>query len=234
MRSAGNEVLVGQTEHSYTYAEPPRQGVGKAVRVEATGKAARAAELRARHARVAATLAALKQVAEGGVSPPSTAAAAPAASLLTPAPHYVSLPMRIAVDAPVDKVWARVGKYCDIGEWGFPGCTLLSGKDGELGAVRSIGTEVLVGQTHWSYIYAQPLRTGGAYTLYHGTLEARPLDPARTTLFYTLLWDNSSEPDEAARAKDLDRRRTLFEGFLRTMKLLCEGGTLPQGALAPR
>ncbi len=139
----------------------------------------------------------------------------------------------MVVDAPVDKVWARVGKYRDIGEWGFPGCTLLSGSDGALGTVRSIGTEVLVGRTQWSYTYAQPLRLGGAYSMYHGTLEARPLGSGRTTLFYTLLWDGSAEPDERKRQDDLNRRRTLFEGFLRNMKTLAEGGTLPPGALAP-
>ncbi len=225
VRSAGSEVLVGETEHSYTYAQPPRQGLAYAL---PHGTLA-AEAVTASTTRLLST-----SVQDDSVLPDEAARAAELQARHARAPRYVSLPMRIVVDAPVDKVWVRVGKYCDIGEWGFPGCTLLSGKDGELGTVRSIGTEVLVGQTRWSYTYAQPLRTGGAYTLYHGTLEARPLDPARTTLFYTLLWDNSSEPDEAARAKDLDRRRTLFEGFLRNMKTLAEGGTVPPGALGPR
>src|SRR6202789_4730305 len=92
-----------------------------------------------------------------------------------PSPHYVSIPMSIEVNAPVDKVWARIGKYCDIGEWGIPGCTIISGTDGEFGVVRSIGNEVLVGKTQYSYVYTQPLRTAGAYIMYHGTLEARAL-----------------------------------------------------------
>jgi hypothetical protein len=73
--------------------------------------------------------------------------------------------MDIEVNAPVDKVWARVGKYCDIGEWGFPGCIITSGKDGDFGAVRTIGNEVLVGKTKYSYVYPQPLRTSGAVHL---------------------------------------------------------------------
>ena len=58
--------------------------------------------------------------------------------------------MTIDVNASVDKVWARIGKYCDIGEWGIPGCTILSG-NGDVGTVRSIGNEILVGKTQYSY-----------------------------------------------------------------------------------
>ena len=36
--------------------------------------------------------------------------------------------MSIVVNAPIDKVWGRVGKYRDIGEWAFQSCDLLSGK----------------------------------------------------------------------------------------------------------
>jgi hypothetical protein len=62
-----------------------------------------------------------------------------------------------------EKVWVRVGKYCDIGEWGFRSCALISGKEGEIGAVRTIGHSVIVGQTRYSYTYTQPLRATGLY-----------------------------------------------------------------------
>src|ERR1700761_8519920 len=105
---------------------------------------------------------------------PAVAPAAPAqAPLQVPNPHYVSIPMSIDVNAPVDKVWARIGKYCDIGEWGIPGCTILSG-NGDFGTVRSIGNEILVAKTQYSYTYTQPVRDGVTYNLYHGTLEAVP------------------------------------------------------------
>ena len=56
---------------------------------------------------------------------PAVAPSAPAqAPLQIPNPHYVSIPMSIDVNAPVDKVWARVGKYCDIGEWSGIPCTI--------------------------------------------------------------------------------------------------------------
>lgn len=144
----------------------------------------------------------------------------------TPNPHYVTVPMQIDVNAPVDAVWARIGKYCDIGEWGIPGCKILSG-DGDFGTVRSIGDEILVAKTQYSYTYAQPVREGVKYNFYHGTLEARALTPSTTRIFYTLLFDNSGLPDDAAREKDMTNRRTRFTKFLQNMKTLSEGGTLP-------
>jgi len=160
-------------------------------------------------------------------APAATPAARPApAPMQIPNPHYVSVPLSIEVNAPVDKVWARIGKYCDIGEWGIPGCTLLSG-DGDFGTVRSIGNEILVGKTQYSYTYTQPVRVGPVYNMYHGTLEAVPMGANKTTIKYTLFFDNSMLADDAARAKDIENRRTRFGKMLENMKVLAEGGTLP-------
>lgn len=150
------------------------------------------------------------------------------APLLVPNPHYTSIHMTIDVNAPVDRVWARVGKYCDIGEWGgFNGCTILSGTDGEVGVVRSVGSEVMVAKTQYSYTYSQPVRATGFYNMYHGTLEARALTPITTQLHYTLFFDNSNLADDTARETDSNNRRTRFTGMLQNMKILAEGGTLP-------
>jgi hypothetical protein len=124
-------------------------------------------------------------------------------------------------------VWKRVGKYCDIGEWLQVPCTLLSGNDGEIGTVRSIGNEILVGKTELSYTYTQPVREGRPYILYHGTLEARPVTAKTSKLVYTLVFDNSVLPDDAAREKDIAQRRMRFTQALENMKILAEGGTLP-------
>jgi len=151
-----------------------------------------------------------------------------AAPLLVPNPHYASVHMVVDVNAPVDRVWARVGKYCDIGEWGgFAGCTIVSGTDGEVGVVRSVASEIMVAKTQYSYTYAQPVRTSGFYNMYHGTLEARAVSPTTSQLHYTLLFDNSNLADDAARETDITNRRTRFTGFLQNMKILAEGGTLP-------
>ncbi len=169
---------------------------------------------------------------------PATPAARPApAPLLVPDPHYISLPMSIDVNAPVDKVWARVGGYCAIGEWLNPGptntCKILSGTDGEFGAVRSVGNEVLVGKTKYSYTYTQPVRVGVPFNMYHGTLEAVPLTATTSRLYYTLFYDNSMLADDAARAADLISRRARFTQALANMKILAEGGTLPPTPTRP-
>ena len=191
--------------------------------------AARKRDEEARRARVSEWLKNMKVLAEGGKLPPKPAGSLRPPTtrpLLNPNPHYASLPMSIVVDVRFEKVWARVGKYCDIGEWGFRSCDLISGKQGEIGAVRTIGHSVIVGQTHYSYTYTQPLRATRIYPMYHGTLEARPLGSGRTTLYYTLVWDSSTQPDDAWRQKQVEAYRLLFEKMLRNMKKLAEGGTL--------
>jgi hypothetical protein len=70
--------------------------------------------------------------------------------------------------------------------------------------------------------------------MYHGTLAARPLVSSRTTLYYTLVWDSSTQPDDAARQKQVETYRLLFEKMLRNMKKLAEGGVLtPEDKQAP-
>jgi hypothetical protein len=142
-------------------------------------------------------------------------------------PTYASIALEITVNRPAAEVWKRIGKYCDIGEWFQIPCTITSGKDGEFGAVRSVGSEILVGKTELSYTYTQPVREGRPYNLYHGTLEARPLTATTSKLFYTLVFDNSMLPDDAARERDKAQRTAQFTRALENMKTLAEGGTLP-------
>jgi hypothetical protein len=171
---------------------------------------------------------ALAIVCLGGAAGAQTPAA-PAAQVSTAAaaPTYVTIPLEITVDRPAAEVWARVGKYCDIGEWLRIPCTITSGTDGEIGAVRSVVNEVLVGRTELSYTYTQPVREGRPYDLYHGTLEARPLTATTSKLIYTLVYDNSMLEDDAARERDRARRAAQFTTALENMKILAEGGTLP-------
>jgi hypothetical protein len=261
VRSIVSEVLVGQTQYSYTYAQAPRKdtpyplphGTLAADALTPTttrltyamvrddsmlaDDEERQKDIAARHARLTAWLKNMKVLAEGGKLPPKPAGnlRPPVATpFLNPNPHYDSLPMSIVVNAPVEKVWARIGKYCDIGEWGFRSCDLISGKEGEIGSVRTIGHSIIVGQTKYSYTYTQPLRATGLYPMYHGTLEARPLESSRTILYYTLVWDSSTQPDEAARQRQVQTYRMLFEKMLRNMKKLAEGGALtPEDKQAP-
>jgi hypothetical protein len=154
-------------------------------------------------------------------------AQAPAPPLAIPNPNYAVIPLEITVNRPAAEVWKRIGKYCDIGEWFQIPCTITSGKDGEVGAVRSVANEILVGRTELSYTYTQPVREGRPYNLYHGTLEARPVTANTSKLVYTLIYDNSMLADDAARDRDKAQRTTQFTRALENMKVLAEGGTLP-------
>src|SRR5580693_119061 len=169
----------------------------------------------------------LAHVASAQTPPPSQPASADAVSIVVANPTYISIPLEITVNRPAAEVWKRVGKYCDIGEWFRIPCTITSGKDGEFGAVRSIGGEILVGKTELSYTYTQTVRADRPYNLYHGTLEARPVTATTSKLVYTLMFDNSMLADDAAREKDIAQRRTRFTQALENMKILAEGGTLP-------
>jgi Polyketide cyclase / dehydrase and lipid transport len=162
--------------------------------------------------------------AQGASAPPAANA-----NIVVEKPNYVAIPLEVTVNRPVAEVWKRVGAYCAIGEWlQIPaGCTMLSGKDGEIGSVRSVATEVLVGKSEYSYTYTQPVRAGRPYNLYHGTLEARPVTATTSKLLYTVMYDNSMLPDDAAREKDRAARAATFTRALANMKTLAEGGTLP-------
>jgi len=144
-------------------------------------------------------------------------------------PNYLTIALETTVNKPVADVWKRIGGYCTISEWLqiAAGCKILSGTDNEVGAVRSVAGEVLVGKTQYSYTYTQTVRAGRPYNLYHGTIEARAVTPTTTKLIYTLIYDNSMLPDDAAREKDKASRTAVFTRALSNMKTLAEGGTLP-------
>lgn len=139
-------------------------------------------------------------------------------------PDYVTIAMQIDIDRPAAEAWASFGGYCDISEWAELVCEMTEG-DGGIGSVRVLDngrvSEILVAQTELSYGYTQPPLPGQFYNLYHGFMEVRPLTATTSRLLYTLMLDASSM-DEAARAEDLARRRTRFEGFLQNMKRIAE------------
>ena len=168
-------------------------------------------------------------LAQTPAAPAQPATAAPAnANIVVENPTYITIPLEIDVARPAAEVWARIGKYCDIGEWlQIPaGCKMLSGTEGEVGSVRSVASEVLVGKTLYSYTYTQTVRAGRPYNLYHGTLEVRPVTDKTSKIIYTLMYDNSMLPDDAAREKDKMTRTATFQRAMANMKTLAEGGKL--------
>lgn len=161
-------------------------------------------------------------------APAAQAPAAPTANVVVENPTYITIPLEIDVNRPAAEVWARIGKYCGIAEW-LPivkSCKMLSGIEGEVGSVRSVANEVLVGKTQYSYTYTQTPRVGRPYNLYHGTLEARPVTDKTSKIVYTLVYDNSMLPDDGAREKDKAARTAMFTGAIQNMKTLAEGGQL--------
>jgi hypothetical protein len=266
VRSIDDEVLVGTTKYSYTYAQAPREntlynfyhGTLQVVPVTATTSrlnhvifldtsmlvdyATRAKVLKDLDTSLNQKLQVMKALAEGGkLRVPQTAAARPAAESPQAAfqnanPRYVAIPMQVEVNAPADVVWAHIGHFCDIGKIGsvgFPTCMIVEGTDGEYGVVRNVGREVLVGKTADSYTYSQQMRATGFYSLYHGTIEARAVTPKTSTLYWTLVYDNSNLTDDAAIERDITNRRTRFTSMLQAVKILSEGGMLPDAIGQP-
>jgi hypothetical protein len=168
-------------------------------------------------------------------APAAQGAPAANANIVVEKPTYVSIPLEITVNRPAAEVWKRIGSYCAIAEWLqiAAGCTIISGKEGEFGSVRSVANEVMVAKTEFSYTYTQPVRAGRPYNLYHGTLEARPLTATTSKLLYTVMFDNSMLPDDEAREKDKAARTATFTRALANMKTLAEGGTLPPPPAPP-
>ena len=179
---------------------------------------------------VACTLASIAMIsAVGAQAVGAQAPAAPKGSVVVASPTYTSIPMEITVNRPAAEVWQRIGKYCDVAEWLQVAavCKIVSGTDGEVGAVRNVGGgEVLVSRTELSYTYAQTPKEGTPYNLYHGTVEVRPMTAATSKIVYTLFFDNSMLPNDAARAADKEARRARFTQALQNMKILAEGGKL--------
>ena len=169
------------------------------------------------------------QATATAATPGQLATPNPNANIVVENPTYITIPLEIEVNRPAAEVWKRVGKYCDIGEWlQIPaGCKMLSGVEGEIGSVRSVANEVLVGKSEFSYTYTQTVRAGRPYNLYHGTLEVRPVTDKTSKIIYTIMYDNSMLPDDAAREKDKASRTGVFQRAIANMKTLAEGGQLP-------
>lgn len=143
-------------------------------------------------------------------------------------PEYVSIPMEIDVAKSAEEVWAKVGGWCAISEW-MPqlDCEVTAG-DGEMGSVRALAggriLEIMVAKTPLSYGYTQPVVEGQFYNLYHGFMEARPVDENSSKILYTLVLDVSNLTDQAAKDADVERRRNQFQAALENMKRLAEEG----------
>lgn len=148
-----------------------------------------------------------------------------ASSAQAASPDYRTIRMEIEVNKPAAEVWSKVGHYCDISQWLAVDCKIVAG-DGGIGTVRSLANgralEIMVAKTDLSYGYTQPVKAGAFYNLYHGFMEARPLTRSTSQITYTLFYDVSDKPDEAAKQADIAQRRKRFEAALAKMKQIAE------------
>lgn len=156
------------------------------------------------------------------------AAPAPPAPLAIPNPTYTSLVLEIDVKASAADTWARIGRFCDIREWFGATCVMTSGKEDELGSVRTLNgvvIEMLAAKTPLSYTYTQPVRVGVPFNAYHGTIEARAVTAKTSKLVYSFVYDNSMLADDAARAAEREARTKRFTPGLEKMKAIVEAKT---------
>jgi hypothetical protein len=140
------------------------------------------------------------------------------------AADYAVVNLNTEVDQPADVVWKKIGGFCDIQAWLKAPCSLTSGTGG-VGTVRHLAfgangvDEVMVAKTAHSYTYTQPNTT----ILYHGTLEVVPNGKGKSKILYNLIWDQSAQTTDEAKAKDRDGRAKRFTEALASMKTIAEG-----------
>jgi len=153
----------------------------------------------------------------------ASGADAPASAPAAPPADYAVLNLNVAVDAPVDVAWQKIGGYCAIEAWLKVKCDYSSGS-GEVGTIRhlTIGTravdEIMVAKTAHSYTYTQPNTT----ILYHGTLEVVPDGKGHSKILYNLIWNQGPDGTDEAKTKDRDGRTKVFNGALQNMKAIVE------------
>lgn len=156
---------------------------------------------------------------------PAAAPAPPPPPLAVPNPSYDTIQLEQAVNKPAAEVWAKVGKYCDIEKWMGMTCVMTSGKEGDLGSVRTLnGTiiEPMVAKTPLSYTYTQPVRQGVPYNLIHGTFQVVAVTPTTSKLVYNFFYDTSVMGEPAAVAAAKQSRVTRFTAGLAKAKEIAE------------
>jgi hypothetical protein len=169
---------------------------------------------------------ALLGVAPAWSQAPPSPSAPPTAPLAIPSPNYTTMALEITINRPAAETWARIGRFCDLKEWLGRDCTITSGKDGELGAVRTLAggvIEPIVAVTPMSYTYTFPVRVGVPYTMQHNTLEARVVDERTSKIVYSFFWDNSMLTAEQ-RVAEVAARKERLTPALERMKTIVESG----------
>ncbi|RXH55379.1 SRPBCC family protein [Granulicella sibirica] len=147
---------------------------------------------------------------------------------LTPS-DFVVITCNCHIRRPIAGAWQRIGGFDDAGTFLNIACELISDVDG-LGGVRKVANsilEVMVGQSEYSYSYAQ-ISGPMAHLTYHGcvSLAADGTDSCRLT--YSIVYDQT-KLQENERAAQVQRISQRFQGAADAMKLAAENDISSDG-----
>lgn len=141
---------------------------------------------------------------------------------ITVTTDFVAIICEVAVDAPAETAWERIGAFGDAGRFLDVASELVVGS-GEVGSLRRVGDavlEVLVGRSEASYTYAQTEGPMAVYR-YHGCVSLTASSADRCSLTYVISYDQSAM---AQSERDAQHRRISdrFQGAAETMKRVAE------------
>ncbi len=131
--------------------------------------------------------------------------------------RYAVLCIARDVDRTADDIWPEIGGFFDLNRWLDVSCTAIAGEGG-LGSVRQIGDEIfelLIAKTEYSYSYVQTVGPMAPHC-YHGTVSCEPRGADKSTIFYTLIYDQWEMNDER-RASEQTRLKLRFGAALDAM-----------------
>ena len=151
--------------------------------------------------------------------------AAIAGSGTAKAADYVTIRHTAEVAGTPDAVWRRIGDYCGITKLLDVTCSYASGS-GDIGTVRNLNNgqtmEPMVGRTAHSYTYGQFLGGMKDYD-YHGTLAVEPAGRGRSTIVYTIVYDQAAMPSDDVRSAQHARIDARFREATNKAKAAAEG-----------
>ena len=140
------------------------------------------------------------------------------------AADYVTIRHTAEVAGTPDAVWEKIGDYCAITKLLDVTCKYASGS-GDVGTVRDLNNgqtlEPMVAHTAHSYTYGQFL--GGMKDFdYHGTLAVEPAARGRSTIVYTIVYDQARMPSDEVRTAQRTRIDARFKGAVDKAKAAAE------------
>ena len=147
----------------------------------------------------------------------------PASAASQATADFVAIVRRAEIDRPAAQAWRRAGGFCAVAKWLPVSCALQSGSGG-LGSIRLINgsiLEVMVANSPDSYSYWQikgPMAASG----YHGTVAIVPDGPRKSTVIYTLVYNQNAFSTPAERSAQRERLTKRFQGACDAIRKIAE------------